>query len=232
MSTLDGGGVEATTSTDALDGGRVSQTGPLGATANPYGVTVQQVRELATHIGFDPSLEDPDFGPTRKQITDQMIEHWISLVTDSVQARLTMLARFQHQTERWVVLTGSARAAVTNGAASYLVSAAFPAKAGTNDQTSYSSELWSRYQDELGTLLDLGVQFDKDDAAGNGPTGVSGIPPRASYTRPRVPRGNGFFPTESPLGAPYLDQNRMNPRTGGYPAPGAEDSHYPSTERY
>lgn len=226
MSTLDGGGVEGTADT-SLDGGQVAMTGPLGAT-NPYGVTVQQVRELATHIGFDPAFNDPDFGPTRKQITDQMIEHWINLVTDSVQARLNMLARFQHQTERWVVLTGSARAATTNGAASYLVAAAFPAKAGTNDQTSYSAELWSRYQDELGTMLDLGVQFDKDDAAGNGPSGVVGIPPRASYTRPRVPYGSGFFPTEVPLVPPYRDQNRMP----GYPAPGSEGSSYPSTERY
>lgn len=230
MSTLDGGGVGDNTTASSLDGGQVSMTGPLGA-ANPYGVTVQQVRELATHIGFDPALSDPDFGPTRKQITDPMVEHWIALVTDSVQARLTMLSRFQQQTDRWVVLTGSARAAITNGAASYLVAAAYPSKAGTNDQTSYSAELWTRYQDELGTMLDLGVQFDKDDAAGDGPYATLGIPPRASYTRTRVPYGSGFFPTEAPYLPGYIDQNRMNPRYGGYPAPGSEST-YPSTERY
>lgn len=229
MGTLDGGTVRGFTA-DSLDGGEVSQ-GTTEVT-NPYGVTVQQVRELASHIRFDPAMEDPDFGPTRSQITDQMIAHWISLVTDSVATRLNMLARFQSQPDRWAVFTGSARAAVTNGAAAYLVSAAYPAKAGTSDQASYSAELWSRYQDELGTIIDLGVQFDKDDADGVGPSASTGLMPVGSFTAPRVPYGNGFFPTEDPANPAYLDQNRMHPtRRGYYPAPGGEGD-YPPTQGY
>lgn len=218
MATLDGGGVYAS-GTDALDGGGASTT---DTTTNPYGVTVQQVRELASHVGFDPALDDPDFGPTKKQITDAMVAHWIGLVTESVAARTALLSRFQGQHDRWVAITGSARAAVTNGAAAYLVSAAYPSKAGTNDQSSYSAELWKRYETELGMMLDLGTQFDKDDAAGVGPSSTA-VLPRASYTPPRVPRGNGFFPTESPLTYPHRDPNRSWPAHGTYPpAPGAE----------
>lgn len=217
MAELDGGGIDVT-GQDALDGGTVSATGPEGST-NPFGVTVQQVRELATHVGFDPALDDPDFGPTRKVITDPMIAHWISLVTQSVTTRAATLIRFKDDTERWAVVEGAARTAITNGAASYLVSAAFPAKAGTNDQTSYSAELWRRYESELDLLLALGPTFDADDAAAGG--GTTGVSPIASYTPPTVPRGSGFFATD-PRRDPYLDPNRMNPRTGGYPAPGAE----------
>jgi hypothetical protein len=219
MALLDGGTVEGDGS-DALDGGTVSQTGPEGST-NPYGVTVQQVRELATHVGFDPALDDPDFGPTRKSITDPMIAHWIMLVTQSVTTRAATLVRFRDNTERWAVIQGAAATAITNGAASYLVAAAFPAKAGTNDQTSYSAELWRRYESELDLLVSLGSVFDADDAA-TGDGAAAGVSPRASYTPPSVPRGSGFFATDPYNAVRQLDQNRMNPRTGGYPAPGAE----------
>lgn len=218
MATLDGGGIEIE-GADALDGGQVSQTGPDG-TPNIYGVTVQSVRDLASHVGFDPSLDDPDFGPTRKQITDPMIGYWIHLVTQSVASRVAMLNRFAQDTDRWAVIIGSARTAVTNGAASYLVAAAFPAKAGTNEQSSYSAELWRRYEAETEILLSLGTSFDNDDANNGVSTGVM---PVGTYTPQNVPRGSGFFATDPRREDGVRDPNRMHPtRTGYYPAPGAE----------
>lgn len=183
-----------------------------------YGVTVADVRNLATHLSPDPALLDPDFRPTRGQITDEMVLHWISLVTDSVATRAAMLRRFEADTDRWAVITGAARTAVTNGAAAYLVAAAFPAKAGTNEQNSYSGELWRRYEAELGLLMDLGRSFDSDDTAGGVSTGIS---PVATANRPSVRDGSGFFATDPAVGVP-LDPNRMHPYRGGYPAPGAE----------
>ena len=193
----------------------------------PYGVTVAEVRELATHIVPNASIADPDFGPRRGQITDPMIANWIRLVADSVATRVAMLSRFRDSQTRWGVIEGAARTAVVNGAASYLVAAAFPAKAGTNDQTSYSAELWRRYENELGLLVDLGPILDADDAAG-GDGGVvesTGVMPIASANRPSVPDGSGFFATD-PGERVFWDPNRMHPTRGGYPAPGAEGRYY------
>lgn len=219
MATLDGGGVEGT-SVPALDGGSVvdpDQAPPV----NAFGVTVDNVRNLATHLGFNTAHSDPDFGPTRTQITNPMIAHWIQLVTESVQARVASLGRFRANTDRWAVITGSARTAITNGAASYLVAAAFPAKAGTNDQTSYSAELWKRYETELGTLIDLGPAFDAEDAAGPESAG-GGILPASTYTPPTYPDGSRLFNSDpyNRIGSGWVDPNRMHPTRGGYP--GAE----------
>lgn len=221
MATLDGGGVADPGGEEhryALDGGQVSEAGPI-PTENPYGVTVQQVRQLASHVGFDPAQGDPEFGPLRRQITDDAIQHWINLVTSSVAARSASLARFQDQTDRWAVISGSAQTAITNGAASYVVAAAFPEEEG-----GLAADLRARYEAELGSLLSLGEAFDGVDVSTG--TVTPGVSPVASYTPPSVPRGSGFFATDPYNTVPYYDPNRMNPRTGGYPAPGAEGQGY------
>lgn len=209
MAVLDGGGVstpteptEPTPAPEPLD--------PAEVVA--YGVTVQHVRELATHIGFDPAYDDPDFGPTKQQITDTQIRHWITLVADSVASRITALSRYSDATERWAGITGSARTAVTNGAAAYLVAAAYPARAGTNEQSSYSGELWRRYETELQYLTELPVIYAEEDAAGNGPEVVGGRI-RSSARPAYVPDDSSLF--QRATAYPVADQNR-------YTAPGAE----------
>jgi hypothetical protein len=207
-----------------VDGGGVDGVPPEDAEApNPFGVTVQDVRNLVTHLAPDPAFSDPDFGPSRGQITDQMVSHWIRLVADSVATRAAMLARFESDADKWAVIMGAARTAVTNGAASYLVSAAFPGMAGTSDQTSYSAELWRRYEADLGTLVDLGTILDQAGGPGGS---TEGIMPVGSRNRPSVRDGSGFFATD-PVDPFYVDPNRMHPRVPGYyPAPGSEGYRY------
>lgn len=212
MAVLDGGGVTPTPET--------GEPIPTPEPTDPdlvvaYGVTVQRVRELASHIGFDPAFEDPDFGPTKQQITDEQIRHWITLVADSVTSRTTALRRYSAETDRWAGITGSARTAVTNGAASYLVAAAYPARAGNNEQTAYSAELWRRYEAELQYLQELPGIFAEEDAAGAGPAGSSGRI-RASRRPAYVADDSTLFQRPGPY--PVTDPNR-------YTAPGAEGTY-------
>lgn len=209
---------------DVIDGGGVSD--PDGTTTDTttdpttpavdgvYGVTVGHVRQLATHVGFNPSFSDPDFGPVREQITDNAIGQWIILVAESVTARMSALERYRTDTGRWAAATGSARTAVTNGAASYLVSAAYPAKAGTNDQSNYSAELWGRYQAELNFLTSLPIAWTDEDTAAAKATGRT----RATYTPSRFPDA---VPGPFSLWAPSIGGDQAR-----YLAPGTEDGLY------
>lgn len=189
-----------------------------------YGVTVRHVRELASHIGRVSGTVDPDFGLPRAQITDEQIARWIDLVSDSVASRLVALSRYTSNTGLWAGVLGSARTAVTNGAAAYLVSAAFPGRAGVNDQSNYSAELDARFQREMEFLMELPAVLADDETVGPLPVepGADGGV-RASY-RPALIGDDSplFYHTRPMLGR--LDPNVYRRP----PAPGAE---YPFTPR-
>lgn len=147
---------------------------------NLFGVTVDAVRWLATHVGPNPISTDPDFGDDHDEISDTKVMDWIRQVADGVRVYLAVLARHQTNTARWEAIVAAARSAVTAGAASYLVSAAFPTKAGTNRAESYSAELWARYEALVGVLADLPKTLAAEDAVGVvDETGAVGVTPRA-----------------------------------------------------
>lgn len=160
-----------------------------------YGVTAGDVRELARHVGdVNPVAVDPEFGETGdgqrvSHISDTIIDTWIARVADSVRSRVIVLAKYSSNTDRWAAITGSARTAVLNGAASYYVAAAYPTKAGTNDSSSYSAELWSRYTEEIAYLsTTLPDAFKDADAEGVvDETGYVGAAPRIAPSPSRIP---------------------------------------------
>lgn len=180
------------------------------ADVDAHGVTVQDVKNLAQHVAPSPYPDDPQFGPDTPGISDQMIQDWITTTARSVNARMSVLARYKTNTGRWAAATGSAATAVLNGATAYYVAAAYPAMAATNDQTNYVGLLRSWYREELDYLTDtLPAAWAKEDEAGilDPDTGATGVQPVSTRPLSSIPEGLFYSPN----------------RTGyGYRAPGAE----------
>ena len=184
-------------------------------TARRYGVTVGDVRDLASHVNPNPTFNDPHFGndPMDPTVTDAMVAKWIDNVADSVRARVTVLAQYSTNEGRWAAITGSAKTATLVGAAAWLVSANYPMKAGTNNE-SYSAELWTRYTDELAYLSTTlpGLFDDQDDEGVVDPvTGRTGVQPRVTMQYSNIPQD--LFYRRDPYGQNY----------GQPPAPGSEN---------
>ena len=139
-----------------------------------------------------------------------MIQDWIVTTARSVNARMSVLARYKTNTGRWAAATGSASTAVLNGATAYYVAAAYPSMAATNDQTNYVGLLRAWYREELDYLTDtLPAAWAKEDAAGvvDPDTGVTGVEPVSTRPLSSIPEGLFYSPN----------------RTGyDYRAPGAE----------
>lgn len=121
-----------------------------------WGVTVAEVSALAPHVPIGPTPEptDPVFGGRAdRRITTDEVEQWIADV--SARADAALIQRTKLSTEDQERITTAVHDLVVNGAASYLVAAAFPAKAGVNDNTSYSGLLWDRFVTGLAELSAL-----------------------------------------------------------------------------
>lgn len=184
--------------------------GTASADTDTHGVTVADVKNLARHVAPSPYPNDPHFGSDTPAISDQMIQDWIVTTARSVNARMSVLARYKTNTGRWAAATGSASTAVLNGATAYYVAAAYPSMAATNDQTNYVGLLRAWYREELDYLTDtLPAAWAKEDAAGvvDPNTGVTGVEPVSTRPLSSIPEGLFYSPN----------------RTGyDYRAPGAE----------
>lgn len=146
-----------------------------------WGVTVEEVSALAPHVGIGDGPAAPVdlvFGKKADRVisTDE-VEAFIADVAGRVSLRLSDLGRIT-DTVRAGAVGKAAHDATVNGAASYLVAAAFPAGA-VNSDGGYAAVLWARYEsalDLVGTTLD---------------GWVTALPPAAA-----APTGSasGFFP--------------------------------------
>lgn len=111
-----------------------------------WGVTVEDVSALAPHvpIGEAPANTDPVYGGRAdRRITENEVEQWITDV--SARADVALARRSQLNEADQSRIAAAVKGLVANGAAAYLVAAAFPAKAGLNDNTSYSAQLEARF---------------------------------------------------------------------------------------
>ena len=215
--TLDGGGAQPPAG-DTLDGGGVVPTPPTNPVpgTDTFGVTVSDVRELATHIARGAGTNtDPDFGPNRAQITDAQIARWITYVADSVRSRIIALSRWSTNTGLWSGVVGSARTAVVNGAAAYLVSAAFPGRAGTNDQTNYSAELQGRFDREMAFLMELPAVLEKDEEITPPVTGSAAVIRLATSPARITDDSELFHHTRGTTAPPDPNIYRRTPAPGG-----------------
>jgi hypothetical protein len=125
-----------------------------------WGVTVEEVSALAPHITIGEApvvpVDDTFYIPADRKITVNEVEQFISDVAGRASLRLSGLGSVS-DTERKAVVGQAAHDAVVNGAASYLVSAAYPVGGSVNGDGGYAALLWSRYEtalDTAGSTLD------------------------------------------------------------------------------
>lgn len=124
-------------------------------TPETWGVSVDQVKALAPHITITdtepaPGGDVPFTGNKEKHVAQAQVEAWIIDVAARVSLRIHR--RSKVDTAMQATVNAAAHDLVLNGAGNYLVAAAFPAKAGLNDNTSYSAELWRRFTEGLDEL--------------------------------------------------------------------------------
>ncbi|UGL61896.1 hypothetical protein SEA_EASTWEST_12 [Arthrobacter phage EastWest] len=137
-----------------------------------WGVTVDEVSAFAPHIGLvdvstAPAVPIDDvYGETAAgKITRSQVQGWIEDCAARVQLRLVKIARLIPDTTTATVLARACHDTTAVGAASYLVAAAHPSKAGLNDATSYSAELRQRFEDRLDELAaQLDAIVDEGDS--------------------------------------------------------------------
>ncbi|ALY09860.1 hypothetical protein SEA_JAYCOOKIE_14 [Arthrobacter phage JayCookie] len=141
------------------------------AEAATWGVSVDDVSALAPHIVITNAeapptggTPDPYNATTVRKLTNQQVQKFINDVTAMVDMRLHERARITDEVFT-AKIAAAAKDIVTNGAGSYLVAAAFPMKAGPNENTSYGAELWNRYKYGLEELEKAIADFIK---AGDG----------------------------------------------------------------
>lgn len=138
------------------------------AEATTWGVSVDDVSALAPHIVITNAeapptggTPDPYNATTVRKLTNQQVQKFINDVTAMVDMRLHERARITNDVFN-AKIAAAAKDIVANGAGSYLVAAAFPMKAGPNENTSYAAELWNRYKYGLEELEKAIADFIKD----------------------------------------------------------------------
>ncbi|AIZ01699.1 putative structural protein [Arthrobacter phage vB_ArtM-ArV1] len=139
------------------------------AEATTWGVSVEEVSALAPHIVITESEAPPVGGAPDpfvngaavRKLTRMQVNGFINDITAMVDMRIHERARIADPVFS-AKIAAAAKDVVRNGAGSYLVSAAFPIKAGPNENTSYAAELWNRYKLGLEELEKAIASFIKD----------------------------------------------------------------------
>ncbi|WBF78978.1 hypothetical protein SEA_BOLT007_10 [Arthrobacter phage Bolt007] len=155
-----------------------------------YGVSVETVSALAPHvtISADPDPlpgADPLYSNSGiRKITAEAVERWIEGVTARVTGRLYRLAELPAEHAARPGIEAEIADAINNGAAAYLVDAAFPAKAAPNDNTSYGEVLRARSEAITLELMERIVAIvDAPVVVGApGPVAISFEFPPATFT--------------------------------------------------
>lgn len=146
-----------------------------GAVHNVIALASQADVAMETTSDGGVQITNPVFesGPniTRK-ITRAQVEKWVQRVMGQTYATLHRMRRLSEETRK-----GFAPAfanAVELGAAAYLVDAAYPQRAGVNDQASYGDVLWTRHRQAVADLEEAIAGAWKDESSGGGPTPAGG----------------------------------------------------------
>lgn len=120
-----------------------------------WGVTVAEVAALASHADITAgTTADPEFGAANdRRVKTQDVTRWIESVEATVDLKLRKRTALAADAQER--LKAAAKTVVLNGAAAYLVDAAYPARAGVGDNSSYGNVLWNRYNTGLAELVEL-----------------------------------------------------------------------------
>ena len=125
--------------------------------APDWGVSVEEVLALAPHVSLAEDSPATVSGvwaesPVDAKLTRSNVEGFIRDVGRGVGMRLVRRSYLRNAEARQMI-EDAVPAVVVTGAAATLISAVYPAKAGVNDQASYSAELWARYNTDLEALI-------------------------------------------------------------------------------
>lgn len=156
----------------------------MAETPSEWGVTVAEVAALASHADVtNATAADPEFGSANdRRVKTQDVSRWITDVEAVVDLKLRKRTALTADAQERLRAAG--KAVVLNGAAAYLVDAAYPARTGVGDNSSYGNVLWTRYKtglEELAELVDEWVSQGGDDNAST-TLAISSSFPAARFT--------------------------------------------------
>ena len=159
-------------------------------TPETWGVSVDEVKALIPHVTITETAPAPPSGDAawegnkQRHVTEEQVSGWIVDVAARVSLRIHRRSRITDATMT-ATITAAAHDLTLNGSGNYMVSAAFPAKAGVNDNTNYSSELWRRFTeglDELDTAIDEWLVDNENTPAGGSTGEIVGSFPEPRFT--------------------------------------------------
>lgn len=153
-----------------------------------WGVSVETVAALAPHVSISADVvPEPSADPLYsnrgiRPIAVDAVEGWIEAVTARVTGRLYRLRELPAEHPARPGIEAEIADAINNGAAAYLVDAAFPAKAGPNENTSYGEVLRARSEAITLELMERVVLIiDREAATVSGPGEISFEFPAATF---------------------------------------------------
>lgn len=163
------------------------------ADVRTWGVGLDKVSSLAPHVSVWDAAEqggnpprDAEYQSPTRAVTAEDVRGWVLQVAARVTARLEV-AGFDPANVGDAVRV-LAHDATANGAAAYLVDAAFPARSSVNDSAAYGATLWARFREALGEIDALGRARADGGAAGGSLPASSAFPATAF---PDVTPGGG-----------------------------------------
>ena len=151
------------------------------APVEPWGATLDGVAALIPDWKIPLTLAPGQNGITRDQVTG-----WLTELSGIVSLRLTGWAAVTDP-DRTAALVTAARAAIHNGAASYVEAARHPDRA-VKGATSYADVLWARFTDQLDHLDALLLTWLEDPSA----AGVPSPGPAFEFPAPLIIDGLRF----------------------------------------
>lgn len=170
--------------------GGTSRQGRVWDTAveNVIALASQADVQLETTPEGDVEVTNPVFESRpniARRITRSQVEVWIERVASQTTVTLHRMTRLTE--ERRIVFAPAFANAVELGAAAYLVDAAYPQRAGVNDQASYGEVLWTRHRQAVADLAEALeshlAQPGDEDAAPRYHAGAGGFPTAAFTDR-------------------------------------------------
>lgn len=153
-----------------------------------FGITPTDVMQLVKTTSLADNMVAPATDAFKARgrkaaVTNDDVLEYIRSVEGEVAAHLSKLG--DPGSVAYEKVAGLARTATLNGAAHYVVVAAHPAAAATNDATAHAGVLWTRYRALLDVLDEKVDEIVKDPVLGDPAAGYVTGPSVGHFRRPR-----------------------------------------------
>ena len=159
-----------------------------------WGVVAKDVLGMAPHVVLAaPPAGDAGIWATNQagKTTKEQVEKWITDIASMVDLRLRKRSKLTDSALVTRVERGAHSITVV-GATATLISAVYPTMAGVNSQTSYSAELWARYNREIDALADAIDEWIAEGDTSDTGGGISQGTISGNFPAPAFPDGMNF----------------------------------------